>query len=308
MKASVIATVYNQADYLVQMIESVLCQKTDFEFEFIIANDGSTDNSSEIIGNYAQKDSRIVFINNKENIGFIRNYALCLETSQGKYVAQLGGDDFWIDENKLQEQVDFLEKNPDYGMVHTQYDVLYMYNKFLQSRYQKNVMNKSYKIQGNVFYKIATLNTINAITVCFVNEIVKKSGYLENLKNFKYHVEDLPLWLTISKDYKVGYLDKSTICYRQRRQSLSHFEDLNEYHEFHKKSRELSMSFLTTDEQNLQEIKEGLIQQDCISYTYLYFKKGDFKKFRKYYLQLKQKDFARRVMYWVLLFRLNRLF
>ena len=145
MKLSVIATVYNQEPYIVQMIESVLMQETNFEFEFIIGDDCSTDNSASIIEKYSAEDERIILLRNKENLGLIRNYAQCLELAKGKYIAGIGGDDFWINKYKLQMQVDFLEAPPEYGIVHTQFDELFMYKKFLQSQYQRNAQRDGHR-------------------------------------------------------------------------------------------------------------------------------------------------------------------
>jgi glycosyltransferase involved in cell wall biosynthesis len=305
---TVVAPVYNQAPYLRQMIESVLNQKTDFRYEFIIANDCSSDNSEGIIAEYACKYSQINFLNNPENLGAIRNYAQCLASAKGRYIAGLGGDDYWIDDHKLQMQVDFLEGNPDYGMVHTQFDELFMYKKFMQKQYQKNASRDGYELQGNIFTRLVANNTINAVTVCYRKSIIEESGLIDKFKNQVYQIEDLPMWLQISKSYNVGYIDKSTVCYRRNKNSVSHFKDLEKYKEYMNYVKDISKSFLTREELESEEIKEAFFQRDCITNTYLYFKLGDITKFKYYYNNLKQKSFDRKVMLWVLRFHLSFLF
>ena len=106
---------YNVEKYIGEAIESILNQ-TFTDFEFIIINDGSTDKTPSIIQEYAQKDKRIKFINNKTNKGFIACLNECLDVAQGEYVAKMDSDDISIP-TRLAKQVEFLDSHPDYGMV-----------------------------------------------------------------------------------------------------------------------------------------------------------------------------------------------
>src|SRR3989344_5225501 len=115
-KVSVIMPVYNNDIFLLQAIESVLGQSFD-DFELIIINDGSKDNSSAIIKDFQNKDKRIVFIENKENRGLIYCLNLGLEKAKGELIARLDSDDWWLNRDKLKKQIDFLENNPDYCLV-----------------------------------------------------------------------------------------------------------------------------------------------------------------------------------------------
>lgn len=308
MKLTVISTVYNQAPFLKQSIESVLSQRTNFEFEYIIANDCSNDNSGEVIAEYAKANSCIKFLDNPVNLGFIKNYAQCLELAKGKYIAGLGGDDYWIDNDKLQMQVDFLENNPDYGMVHTQFDELYMYPKFMQRKYKKNAQKAKPELQGDVFCKLIANNTINANSVCFVKSIIEDCGMIEQFKNEEFLIEDHPMWLQISKNYKVGYINKSTVCYRRNRDSESHFSDPIKIQKFDENIRKVSLSFLTEKEKSDPKVISMMDQYQYLSNTYMYFKKGDLHNFKKNYTKLNCKTFDRRVMLWVLQLKLHYLF
>lgn len=114
-RVSVLMPAYNVEKYVGEAIESILNQ-TFSDFEFIIINDGSTDNTAKIIGKYAKKDKRIKFINNKKNKGFIASLNECLDMAQCEYVAKMDSDDI-SKPTRLEKQVDFLERHPDYGMV-----------------------------------------------------------------------------------------------------------------------------------------------------------------------------------------------
>ncbi len=116
-KISVIMSVYNSEKFLSEAIESILNQ-TFKDFEFIIINDSSTDNSLEIIKKYQNKDERIVLIENKKNIGLTKSLNIGLKKAKGKYIARMDADDISLPE-RFQIQYDFLEKNKDIFLVGT---------------------------------------------------------------------------------------------------------------------------------------------------------------------------------------------
>jgi glycosyltransferase involved in cell wall biosynthesis len=108
---------YNHEDFIVKALESVLNQITEFDFQIVIADDFSTDNTRGILEKYKSIYSdKITLIFQKENVGAAKNWHDLISFPKTKYIAYLEGDDYWIDSNKLQKQVDFLEQNIDYSM------------------------------------------------------------------------------------------------------------------------------------------------------------------------------------------------
>lgn len=113
---SVAMITYNHEKYIAQAIESILIQKVDFEYEIIIGEDCSSDKTRKIVDKYKNMYPDIVKpIFRDNNIGSMKNSIETLNACKGKYIAVLEGDDYWTDENKLQMQVDYLEKNNDYS-------------------------------------------------------------------------------------------------------------------------------------------------------------------------------------------------
>lgn len=112
---SVVMLTYKRADIVPAAIESILGQ-TFTDFEFIILNDGSPDNTDEVIKKYQKKDSRIRYYKNDKNrgIAYSRNRATTL--ARGKYVAIMDDDDISLPE-RIQKQSEFLEKNPEITVV-----------------------------------------------------------------------------------------------------------------------------------------------------------------------------------------------
>ena len=117
---TILCLAYNHAAYIRQCLEGFVMQKTDFCFEAIVHDDASADGTAAIIKEYADKYPDIIkpifetenqYSKHDGTIGRVMR-----ENTHGKYVAMCEGDDYWIDPQKLQKQVDFLESHPDYSM------------------------------------------------------------------------------------------------------------------------------------------------------------------------------------------------
>lgn len=118
-KLSIIVTTYNQEAYIAQTLDSILMQNTNFDYEVIVADDASTDGTKQIIEQYASCFSAITLLARTENLGISKNWYGALMQAKGEFVTTLEGDDYWVDCNKIQKQVDFLAENPQYvGVSH----------------------------------------------------------------------------------------------------------------------------------------------------------------------------------------------
>lgn len=111
---------YNQEKYIATAINSFLAQKTNFEFEILIHDDASTDNTVKILKDFQKKyPDKIKLILQKENQfqKKIKILSLNERRSNAKYIAVCEGDDYWISPDKLQKQVEYMENNPDCSMI-----------------------------------------------------------------------------------------------------------------------------------------------------------------------------------------------
>lgn len=115
-KVSILTITYNQEKYIKKTLDSILSQKVDFSLEVIVADDASTDDTPQIIADYAKKYPFIVPVLRKKNIGAVKNSIDTLKIAKGKYIALCEGDDYWTDDSKLQQQVDFLDANNEYAI------------------------------------------------------------------------------------------------------------------------------------------------------------------------------------------------
>lgn len=124
---SVRCITYNHAKYIGQALDGFLMQKTTFPFEIIVHDDASTDGTEQIIRAYAEQFPRLIKpIYEEENLYSKQGGAITKIVNaqiKGKYIAACEGDDYWIDPYKLQKQVDFLERNPEYEMCYTNFNI-----------------------------------------------------------------------------------------------------------------------------------------------------------------------------------------
>jgi glycosyltransferase involved in cell wall biosynthesis len=167
MMVSICMITYNHEKYLKEAIDGVLNQKTNFDFEIVIANDNSTDATVLIIEDYIKsnpKGHKIKFLNNKVNIGMMPNFINAIKNCTGKYIALCEGDDYWTDENKLQKQVDFLEKNKNYAIC------FHLVNIDNNGTIVEDTLTKKVK-QKTTIYDLAKCNYIHTCSVVYRNNL-----------------------------------------------------------------------------------------------------------------------------------------
>jgi len=124
-KVSVALITYNQERYIKESLNSIFTQKTDFDFEVVIGDDCSTDYTLQIISKEIEQYSNYNLLVSKQNVGMQKNWIRTLQSCKGSYIAICEGDDYWIDENKLQLQYDFMEAHPEVSFCYTNVSILY---------------------------------------------------------------------------------------------------------------------------------------------------------------------------------------
>ena len=112
---SVYMLTYYHEKYVRQAIESVLAQKTHYNFELVISDDFSQDGTREILKEYEAKYPDIIRVNlNEKNVGIPANIYKARTMCRGRYITNLSGDDYWIDENKIEIETRFMDEHPQY--------------------------------------------------------------------------------------------------------------------------------------------------------------------------------------------------
>lgn len=163
VKVQIVCVTYNQKDYIEEAIKSFLMQKTNFAFEVLIGDDCSNDGTSEIVEEYVNKYPDIIkHFRRNPNMGPLENFMDLCDRVTAKYAAFCDGDDFWTDENKLQKQYDFMEKNNDVNICAHKTKILadegwalykyYEKQKFLIPN-EKTIPSEQRLILSNIIYE-----------------------------------------------------------------------------------------------------------------------------------------------------------
>ncbi len=218
---SVITPTYNRAAYIAAAIESVLAQ-TYINWELLIIDDGSTDNTTSIVMNYIEKEkigrnnsSRISYIKNTENKGIAYTRNIGLEKARGTYIAVLDSDDIWIDRTKLAQQITFLqEKNSSAQKTQPSeqlYAVLGTWAKKIDSR-GENIGEIKNCTDDATIRKIILRRSpfIHSSTVFLRQAMIDAGGYSQT-----YGIgDDYELMLKIGMNYRFANLPQFTTGYR----------------------------------------------------------------------------------------------
>lgn len=223
---SVIVCTYNQQDTIGRTLDSILSQECHLPFEIIIGEDCSTDNTLAICKQYEQKHPNVIrVIANPSNKGFVWNYFDCLRACKGKYIADCAGDDFWIDNRKLEDESIILEKDPSIGIVHT--DWLRYNEDTKELSFPGKAQNTQTKVDGkSLLTAILMPDSRPAIHLCtslFRNEWIQKAmqQYPQFFDPQAYQCEDVQIAFFLAHMGNVAWIDKPTLAYSCGKHTIS---------------------------------------------------------------------------------------
>ncbi len=207
---SVIMPAYNAQEYLGRAIESILSQ-TFNDFEFIIINDASQDNTAEILATYQKKDKRIRVIKNKEHLLIAASLNKAVNTSRAAIIARMDADDVSMP-NRLELQYSFMSNNPDIAVLGA--------NITIVDKKGTVILKREYPTKSEELKKIMFLYSPFAHPVV----MFRKKAFLEfggyNLKMVP--CEDIDLWFKIGSKYKFASIPESVLQYTILPNSSTH--------------------------------------------------------------------------------------
>lgn len=208
MKISVLISTYNSENYIKQSIESVLSQ-TFSDFELIIINDGSTDNTDKIIKSF--NDPRIIYIK-QNNLGVSKSLNKGLKIASGKYIAKLDADDICFP-FRLEKQYEFMENNPSYVVCGSYTEVIdengeYIYT-FKNVPIENEDIQKQFRIKNCIVHSSSFYRREVAIEI---------GGYYEPIKQY---FEDFMFFFNIIKKGNAYNFPQPLIKYRITPGSIS---------------------------------------------------------------------------------------
>ena len=213
---SVVVITYKQEKYITQCIDAILSQQTNFPFEVIISDDCSPDKTPEICKEYQRRyPNKIRLLLQDENRGVARNFGDALALARGKYIASMAGDDYWVCEEKIQIQKDYLDAHPRCGLCYTNINTCDEEGNILETEY----MNK-YPRSNSFVEHIENRGYIAPLTWMYRRNLLNEYT-IEGAQTDESFAFALDAFATS----EVSYLDIVTANYRLTTNSLSRQDD-----------------------------------------------------------------------------------
>lgn len=270
-KISVVMSAYNRAGYVKEAIESILKQ-TYRDFEFIIIDDCSTDNTPEVIQSYADKDDRIVFIRNEKNMDYNYNLRRGFDLAKGEYIARMDDDDISLP-TRFEKQVKFLDQHPDISVLGT----------FIEP-FGESILETWVKDSDPDILAIL-MNFFNPM--CHPSVMIRKSFLREHNLNYspkELYAEEYHLWKEIIlHGGKLANLEEVLVRYRCHKKSVTQKRDTSKIQA--ETAKRVRYSLLGRFFKNKKDIKHALNQ--IITYP---FSNTSPKKLENVLISIKQND------------------
>ena len=214
-KVSVLMSVYNGSCYLRESVESILNQ-TLIDFEFIIIDDGSTDNTWEILTKYAERDQRIKLFKNKENIGLTKSLNKGLKLAQGEYLARQDADDISLPD-RLKIQTDFLDLYPEVGVLGSDAEAINDQGQSLGSRLVPIEHEDNLEHESLQAYLLVN-NCLHHSSLMARRRLMQDiGGYDEELR----YAQDYKLWWQIGQVSRLTSLSDILILVRRSGKNIT---------------------------------------------------------------------------------------
>jgi glycosyltransferase involved in cell wall biosynthesis len=212
VRVSIMMITYNHEKYIRKALDSVVAQRTNFAFEAIVGDDYSTDGTRDIIREYARKYPKIIKpVFRDRNLGASKNVVSVLRKCKAEYVAYLEGDDFWIDEYKLQKQVDYLDSHKESAGVMTGVSVV--------DRYDSPMVTGPKLLDHELCTPLEYVKTMYPYNQFkFIGSLMTRNLWLDGQYE-KYFLQteivtDQIIGAIVVQNGKLGYLDDITAAYR----------------------------------------------------------------------------------------------
>lgn len=283
---SVFLISYNEEQYIRQALDSILAQNINFDFEILCHDDASTDNTANIILEYAERYPNIVIpILQKENqTQKSENIVLkfIYPKAKGKYVAYCDGDDYWTDKNKLQKQVDFLERNPEYTLCLHNFEFLYENSGKIKSA-DCGKLDSDFRTEKFIQWDSSKIPQIG--TSMFPKDLAynrpklfhKVGGGKESMRP----ISDMPLYIYLSIVGKVKYFPKPMSIWRRRAKGTweTELKDVSKMTTYNKQHIEFLKQLDVYTEYKYKESIQKKINNINVEIAY---REAEFRRVRQY--------------------------
>lgn len=230
--------VYNQARFIGRMLEGIVSQQTDFPFKALVHDDCSTDNTAEIIADYARRYPDIIVpMYEEENQWSKPGEVLCYKVNDAlaqydaKYMAFCEGDDYWDSPHKLQKQVDYMEAHPDCGMV---------YSRVRRYDETKGDFRDVWGGPTENFTDLLASSTIPTPGAMVRMDLWRELQEEVDPYGHGWLMGDYPMWLFMAAKSKIHFMEEPLAVYRIQSESACRSRSLRKTYDFRKSFFEIS--------------------------------------------------------------------
>lgn len=253
-KVSVLMLAYNQEQYIDEAIRSVVMQQTNFDFELIIGDDGSTDGTAQRCRFWQQRyPDRIRLLDHPDNVGLARNFVRTYNEAQGEYIAICEADDFWTDKHKLQIQVDFLDAHAEYAMC------FHRVVNYYEANNTKSLSNGGQKSELTIS-DVAMCNPITNVSVCYRRAMAGTlPEWMDCVTSY-----DLVMHLLTLQHGKAFYMKRVMAVYRKLATSIWTGGDKSKRAMISLKNRDLLIDFFDTRNAEVTAILRRANALNCL--------------------------------------------
>lgn len=236
---SVLLLTYNQELFISRCVDSVLSQKVNFTYEIIIGEDLGPDSTRKICQEYADAHNNIVLLPRTKNLGVTMNWVDCVKHAKGKYLMMLDGDDYWQNPDKMQIQVDFMERHPECVICHTDVDILKNNsNKLIKnSKAAKNIVPPEGMIQKDI---ISGKEHITSSSMCLRTDTVLEKIPFDVYEKESFPCEDWPTIAILAAYGEIRYIPISTTTYRIGQESVTKMKDYSRIRDYWQRSSNMT--------------------------------------------------------------------
>lgn len=260
LAVSVLVNTYNQEKTIRRCLDAILCQQFDLPYEIILTDDASSDATTEICKTYQEKYPSIIKLHiNPVNRGIVDSYYDALLRSEGKYIADCAGDDYWVDPLKLKKEYEILERDSEITLVHSCWKSIDKDSGVISSPRNSIHDGPLYRdIQSGQNLLLPILTRQQGIIIHLCTAMYRRDIFLEEyykdpqlFRSPEYLCEDLQLITVMAMRGKIAHIPDITLHYQTGGISdtdTNRFEDVfKQYYGALKLTRKLQLKYEIAD-------------------------------------------------------------
>lgn len=285
---------YNNEKHIEETLHSILKQKVDFNYEIVVGDDCSTDNTLEIINEYGNKYPNLFKIKkNKTQLGILKNFKTTLDRCEGKYVFDLAGDDLLNNDYAFQKMVNELKSDEDLGFVDSGFDKIYKENSRLKHFSNQKIL----EAPPHIYKQQLLLGRLTPIGICFNKKHLYEFVDFDTYLRMNISIDDYPILVDLVMNTSFKTINESLHIYRVHNESYSHIKSFKNHFFLKNQMKNLFCYFAKKYKYDKDLIKD--FNKDY--YKELLFLCGYFEEKeigKEIYNIIKQKSIKDHIHYW----------